>query len=104
MRRRATIRVIPILAMVWAAAFACPAVAEWVDLASAVPAEPVVEIVPVAANVERIEITGAGFDAEPVSSAGRPYLRLRVPGHWYTLERGGRPGPARRRKHVARDG
>jgi subtilisin-like proprotein convertase family protein len=69
-------------------AFSAVAHAEWISLDGKGQNEPQVSVSQVAVDRTLLDITLPGFDTETVAVDGQSYARVRVPGLWFTLDRG----------------
>jgi subtilisin-like proprotein convertase family protein len=62
--------------------------AEWVSLDGSPQSRPKVDVTQVSGDRTQLDITLPGFDVEKVDVQGQQYARVRIPGHWFTLDRG----------------
>jgi subtilisin-like proprotein convertase family protein len=81
-------RLLALLTLIAAMTIGITAQAEWVDLSSQDPAQPRIATTQVAPGKTVIDLTIPGFDIETVEVEGQAYARVRVPGHWFTLDKG----------------
>lgn len=81
-------RFITLLMLVLVAGFSTMASAAWVSYEGQAMATPDVQVQQLADNLTRLNVTLSGIDTESVSIQGADYTQVRVPGHWFTVEKG----------------
>ena len=81
-------RIITALALVVLVAAGTVAQAEWVSLDGSRGGEPRMTVTQAGLDRTVLEFTLPGIEIEPVDIDGSGHTRVRVPGHWFTLDRG----------------
>jgi len=81
-------RLFSVLVLAMVMALGTIANAEWVSLDGSFDTQPQISVRQEAANLTVLDIAMPGFDVETVDIEGNQYSRVRVPGNWFTLDRG----------------
>ena len=81
-------RLIALLTLLVVMMAAVAAQAEWVGLSGNEAARPQVVTTQVNAGTTVLDVTLPGFEMDTVDVEGNSYAQVRLPGHWFTLEKG----------------
>ncbi len=81
-------RLLSVLVMALVLGLGNMAHAEWLGINDDIQGKPQVDVVQLGSDLTQINVTMSGIEVTPVTVQGQTYSQIRIPGHWFTLDRG----------------